>query len=68
MTIKTRLADLLKRKKAAEPVKIFVIHEGAETGMCDGVKMTPAEWDKIKGDDDAVIHVTYKKDEKREIE
>ncbi len=57
MSTKTRLAALEKRESVSKPVRIFVHFEGEKTGMCDGVEMTLAEWNAIKGDDCTEIFV-----------
>ena len=55
--IKARLQRIERVNQASEPVRIFVHHVGKDYGVCDGKRMTLAEWDKIKGKDSTVIHV-----------
>lgn len=62
MTTKTRLqkAEQAVRQKHGETVSIFVIFSDADYVMCNGQKMTRAEFDaRPKGDKDTLIHVHY---------
>ncbi len=62
MTAKTRLqkAEQAYRRKHGGTVSIFVIFSDADYVMCDGKKMTRAEFDaRRKGENDTVIHVCY---------
>jgi len=59
MSLKDRLKRLEHWKAVGQPDRIFVHYVGDDFGMCDGERLTMAEWDAIKGDDCVVIHVGY---------
>jgi hypothetical protein len=61
-SITGRLEKLEQREEAKKPVRIFVVGPvDIDYGMCNGVRMSVAEWDAIKTPDCVTIHVGYDK-------
>ena len=65
MTTKTRLAALEKTAHLEERERIFCHIAGEEFGMCNGVKMTPAQFEaeeRARGRRVQVINVGFHED------
>lgn len=58
MNLKNRLAKIENKREAAKPNLIFVHLKGDAFGICNGQRLSFAEWDSIKGDNCEVIYVT----------
>jgi hypothetical protein len=65
MTLKKRLVQLELKANPAGPTRILIHYEGDDFGMCDGKRLTLAEWDAIKGDDCVILNVVYDKPDPR---
>jgi hypothetical protein len=60
-SISSRLEKVIKNLESKQPTRIFIHYKGDDFGMCEGKKMTLAEWDAIKSPDCVTIHVCYDK-------